>query len=371
MLDRLPPELLDEILDLPAPVLDWPAGSRERKETLRRCCLVCKAVKARAQPLLWRDVDFSSPARVRDLDKAALGKQELAELVRTFSRGIVVSALPRFVNLVRLSLVNSADLVDLHAFSFLPALVDLHLETVSLSRLAQERPLHFPSLGQLALLNVTFRTLEEIKCLLDASVFPELRALSFAGLSCRTTSGTFFPSLPSQLRDRLDVLELYPRNASLFDEQVLAPPAVLVLGNMVSSLRWWTFASQVEHIRLPPLYPPPRANEDFGRDHTFNLMYLARITTDLHTLLDSKPPHRLRRLYVPTVPFSSADSEKDTSAMPDVRAFKLILKACEAKGIEVVQLQEEKAREYRVKPFYPISREVWRRMKELKAQGQQ
>ncbi|BGP13630.1 hypothetical protein JCM10213_007806 [Rhodosporidiobolus nylandii] len=372
MLDRLPAELLDEILDLAAPVLDWPAGSRERRETLRRCCLVCKAVKARAQPLLWRDVDFSPPARVRDLDKAVSCKPELAELVKTFKDKFAVSALPRLVNLVRLSLVGTVSLVDLHAFSSFPDLADLHLQGVSLSRLAQERPLHFPSIRQLALLNVTFRTLEEMEILLDASILPELRALSIAGLSDGTTSRRVLPSLPPRLRDRLDVLEVYTSDVSLLDERVLARPAVLVLGNIQNrSFTWLDHASQAEHIRLPPLNRLPEVAEgqDLSLDDIHNVIYLKRITADLHTLLASKPASRLRCLYVPTVPFSSAVSEDDTSALEEVRAFKRMLKACEAKGIEVVELKEEKALEYSVRRFYPISREVWRRMKQLKQEG--
>jgi hypothetical protein len=62
MLDKLPLELLDHVLDhLPPP---WTTKSaRERTETLLSCCLVSKRVYERSLPVLWRDIRLESEER--------------------------------------------------------------------------------------------------------------------------------------------------------------------------------------------------------------------------------------------------------------------------------------------------------------------
>jgi hypothetical protein len=55
MLDRLPAELLDEVLllaSIRAP--NDPHEGRARRQILKSCCLVSKRIIARAQPLLWQ-----------------------------------------------------------------------------------------------------------------------------------------------------------------------------------------------------------------------------------------------------------------------------------------------------------------------------
>ncbi|GAA5902313.1 hypothetical protein JCM6882_000499 [Rhodosporidiobolus microsporus] len=52
MLDRFPVELLSHVLRLAAPLEYTPDKYRERRELLRRLCLVCKRVRDVAQPML-------------------------------------------------------------------------------------------------------------------------------------------------------------------------------------------------------------------------------------------------------------------------------------------------------------------------------
>lgn len=57
MLDRLPRELLDQVLDELPP---FPDHSFERTDTLVACCLVSKRSKDSAEALLWRDVRLAN-----------------------------------------------------------------------------------------------------------------------------------------------------------------------------------------------------------------------------------------------------------------------------------------------------------------------
>ncbi|GAA6035746.1 hypothetical protein JCM8097_005680 [Rhodosporidiobolus ruineniae] len=67
MLDRLPPEILDAILVLTYPPSPWPDKDdvdKERRQSVTKLSLVCKAVSVIAQDLLWRKVSIVS----EDLD---------------------------------------------------------------------------------------------------------------------------------------------------------------------------------------------------------------------------------------------------------------------------------------------------------------
>jgi hypothetical protein len=55
MLDKLPLELLDHVLDLLPPPSTF-GGARERTDTLTACCLVSKRVYERSLPVLWREI---------------------------------------------------------------------------------------------------------------------------------------------------------------------------------------------------------------------------------------------------------------------------------------------------------------------------
>jgi hypothetical protein len=59
MLDRLPLELLDHVLDL-LPLPSTPVSASERSRALYTCCLVSKRVSERAFPLLRRDLPLQT-----------------------------------------------------------------------------------------------------------------------------------------------------------------------------------------------------------------------------------------------------------------------------------------------------------------------
>lgn len=66
MLNRLPAEVLDEILQLAAPVLPPEYTTRreaERRVMFKGAALVCKVVSSRAQALLWRQLDLNDLAK--------------------------------------------------------------------------------------------------------------------------------------------------------------------------------------------------------------------------------------------------------------------------------------------------------------------
>lgn len=64
MLDRLPPELHDHVLDLLPPAFHLDE-LRERRSAMYVCCLINKRVSSRATPLLYRDVLLDVAFRFR------------------------------------------------------------------------------------------------------------------------------------------------------------------------------------------------------------------------------------------------------------------------------------------------------------------
>lgn len=94
MLDRLPPELLDKVLDhLPPRTLrPWKVPEKEKTEgrivTLLACCLVSKRVHHRAVLLLWRDIQLAVKANVPEFVKTA---EDVPNVVDTLEEGSPLS----------------------------------------------------------------------------------------------------------------------------------------------------------------------------------------------------------------------------------------------------------------------------------------
>jgi hypothetical protein len=72
MLDKLPPELVDAVLDH-LPSLSTRDGARERKQTLRAFSLVSRQARVHGQAALRRDIHLNSALQIRALEQAIEG----------------------------------------------------------------------------------------------------------------------------------------------------------------------------------------------------------------------------------------------------------------------------------------------------------
>jgi hypothetical protein len=66
MLDKLPLELFDHVLDL-LPPSSTDQGARGRTDALLSCCLVSKRVYERSLPVLWRNLHVNSEEQYCEL----------------------------------------------------------------------------------------------------------------------------------------------------------------------------------------------------------------------------------------------------------------------------------------------------------------
>lgn len=111
MLDRLPDEIIDVILELACPPLQWPdypEKGQDRLSLLRSMILVSKDVGSRAQAMLWREPvlgkDVEGAAFVAACEEQKWGGLARHVRVLHFHEGIswsVVAALPRKLSTLR------------------------------------------------------------------------------------------------------------------------------------------------------------------------------------------------------------------------------------------------------------------------------
>jgi hypothetical protein len=73
MLDKLPLELLDHVLDL-LPPPSTVKSARERADTLLACCLVSKRVSERSMPVLWRHLRLQTTKSFEDFAARVAGQ---------------------------------------------------------------------------------------------------------------------------------------------------------------------------------------------------------------------------------------------------------------------------------------------------------
>ncbi|GAA5909038.1 hypothetical protein JCM6882_004975 [Rhodosporidiobolus microsporus] len=148
MLDRLPTELLSNILGLAAPLDFRQWGYRERTETLTSCSLVNRRLRAIAQPMLWEVVRFEGDVSGEKARKA----KEHGRLARS-TRMLVV--------------LNPGSTVD-----------------------SLELALTFP-----------------LERFLTCSTLPALKLLALEGCRRFEQSATLAPSLPDDLIAQLDAFQ--------------------------------------------------------------------------------------------------------------------------------------------------------------------
>jgi hypothetical protein len=243
VLDRLPAEILDEILLLAGTVplrkqlVHGPLWTTEKREkTLSSACLVSKGVCARAQALLWKQLILrgaSSQTRFNRL-KAVLRTERGTALAKSVRR---VHALNINIEFLNEFLRKTTDVQDLHLerlrtsyappvdWSILPTLSSAYLlpflvslieltafllaELTSLALIDVElhsssTPFLLSSLSSLTIARSSSSAARPAP-LLDAQNSPSLRALSLDPHHDRQEN----PSIPSALLDNLEVVQHY------------------------------------------------------------------------------------------------------------------------------------------------------------------
>ncbi|GAA5900809.1 hypothetical protein JCM6882_007670 [Rhodosporidiobolus microsporus] len=240
MLDRLPPELIDHILLLavePEPRATS-TGSTGRQSTLKACSLVCRALRQRAQPMLWRVVRLWTRRQAANLEAAIAGDhgfttrtehlQLQCENDMYIARTMVF--LPLFPNLVTLSLSLLEDEeVNVYALAALPHLRVLEIHRATIKDAVSD--VVSPHLVELSLSHISVYRVATLTPLFQQSTLPALKALSLCRLlDTAATSPYFLPRLPSPLTDQLDILVLASEDLDLIQTDHCLPQMVLTLG---------------------------------------------------------------------------------------------------------------------------------------------
>jgi hypothetical protein len=372
MLDKLPPELIDNILVLACPSTSWPDRNRYdclRRSFLYRCCLVSKGVKERAQALLWKNVVVESKRLAKSLKLllAQGGAHELKLQTRVLtgctSHGLVAVA-RFFPNLVEVRLdqfpsnkVSTAKLEEITSATGASSLVPLlhHLSSslsssLAVSSLAIEgfdlwwgrqnttywsKQFSFTKVTQLTVTNIAFESSAQAESFFSREVFPSLRALALS--ACRTSrSRNIYPPISLSLLKQLLLLQI---NWSASDG---TPPSF--------------YETKAPVLHTIPFYH--RAMQDRALLEAAGVFHL-RICVQDFTSLASSDLRDYAALVASSVkprsfhlPLLWRNTKPRTSFLP-TEALDELLEACEKNGVEVVWCKEGDETEY------TVSQEFW------------
>ncbi|GAA6007382.1 hypothetical protein JCM10207_006320 [Rhodosporidiobolus poonsookiae] len=221
MLDRLPPELLDDILLL---AVRGPKDDRQRlrdQARLAQLCLTSSYVAQRVQPLLFRDVLIDRASTCDAFERTLRERPGLAAGLNTarlrfdeepqvppllLGRGCDLFALLPNLRAVFLSKFVEEP-VDLSCLAAIPHLEHLVLELVLLEEVPST--ITFPSLRSLSLTAITSTALPHPAggALLNPTLFPSLRALAMSA-NVPPSIASLGPLDVLQVRATSDLLDL-------------------------------------------------------------------------------------------------------------------------------------------------------------------
>jgi hypothetical protein len=368
MLDKLPPELVDAVLDH-LPSLSSGDGARERMKTLRAFSLVFRQARVHGQAALRRDVHLKSDFQIRAFEQAIEGGSTSGLFGRFLQNkaancdwsvrsiqaesyyedvcsvvGRLLFHLPSVRELrlsrcqgnVNWSNTTSASFVDpsrviLTDLLPLEDLVSLSLNHVSLGAGSIQTTL--PSLVRLSL-NDGYGGPATMCSFLTASTLPALRILALSPFSAPGFA-PYLPTIPPALRERLEALQLRSKDAEVIPAALLEGTVPVVVVAKVQS--WFEQRTR----RLIALAPP-------------HLLLLSSSTDDVTAILAGLPklvssPSRLKSLHLPSFLHPSFDGPlahftqvAELAKKAKKRfAMEAVVARCERDGIEVVWHREE------------------------------
>ncbi|GAA5948804.1 hypothetical protein JCM10213_008687 [Rhodosporidiobolus nylandii] len=212
MLDCLPVELLQHILRLAAPLDYSPELYKERRSTLRSCCLVNRTMRELAQPMLPEVFVVDREEEIQELEGDARGFRVKNLVFKRVKRGVVdfntiaMDSVARLCpNIVDLKLFQP-DAFDLEPVSSLP-----HLRSLVVAGGTRLLPFSNPSFPHLIELSLCGAFVDDpfLNNLLLSSATPALKALGIATLDGPDEAQwRSLPVFASGELDRVDVLSL-------------------------------------------------------------------------------------------------------------------------------------------------------------------
>ncbi|GAA5866737.1 hypothetical protein JCM8547_002743 [Rhodosporidiobolus lusitaniae] len=338
MLDRLPPELVNHILDfLPPP----PAAGRA--DTLRALCIVSRQMYHLALPQLWREMllGWTSQAVVLRRILADPTVNHTREAVRTVTvcgRGTgvdVPAVLPLFAHFPSLEKLvvrwcSTLNLEELQKSA--PGLQFLTL--MSIEFLDPLPPnFSFPSLTSLSLNDIDLPP-SEYRTFLSSASLPNLRALSYTSSESLShpANAAVFSLFTGPFVEQLDALQLTARDALFFPPGLLYLSTPTLLTARIADLSSRAPTSLTLHLRLLDRLLEGRT-----------LQRLVRLIKNAH----------LSSLHLPAD--SSWVSEAPGGTVP------ALSEACVEKGVELRWYSSGGEEEHEV------SQAFWRYAKEFKA----
>ncbi|BGP15371.1 hypothetical protein JCM10213_001437 [Rhodosporidiobolus nylandii] len=331
MLDRLPPELLDHLLQLAAPpssTLDEDI-ERSRRTTLRACALVCRHVSGVAQRLLWKDLALVAERDVAKVQQALQDEddRQRAKSTRTVfvdrkaDFGGLEALLPHLVGLLELSINRWYDEEQL-SVAALASLANLRaLETHGLTLKGDWAGARFPSLVRLRLDGVYLHA-DAFPLVFRQDAFPALRALELSCLYIQDDEepAAGFPTLPLPFLAQLDMVSLYVGDLDVLPPSIFSSSTPVVLE--VTSFRLQSPQLAASVAAVQPRHIALRSVNSKYPETSATLQQSLSALVRLCSL-----PSRLSSLHLPS-------SLRDI--LPDATTFHQLEQACKQHGVELL-----------------------------------
>ncbi|GAA5976270.1 hypothetical protein JCM11641_001100 [Rhodosporidiobolus odoratus] len=320
MLDRLPIELIHEILDLAVPLTREYWNHNERLRTLSFVSRSSRRMWKAAQPLLgrlvlpsWQDIELWDEEGV----PAAIWKhgRVLALMVGdnagedVFDRDDLWRALERFPHIPDLRIAGEEGICLAHDLDMLREMLALRRLQFAKVSLEVDDLLTFSHLVELSL-HFCVINQEDFDFLVNVDSLPSLKALNLNELCHmpeynsdndpwgigRATARPYFPILPDNLLPRLDMLQVDSVDLELFPGGLFSSTTPILLDVMLAGLD--DNIDQLEKLyQRAPSVPKPKHLRFWSCEGDSDVLFTLQVFNDILKLAGD----HLRTLYLPTL----------------------------------------------------------------------